>query len=66
MKIENEFDEEEALQTIINKNEKKKSKEKRWRTKQFVSAEIITQQECQNFNNRWWRRYEKSERRSWI
>jgi hypothetical protein len=29
MKIENEFDEEEALQTIINKNEKKKSKEKR-------------------------------------
>ncbi len=66
MKIENEFDEEEALQTIINESEKKESKKRRWQTEQFVSAETIAQRECQNFNNRWWRQYEKSERRSWI
>jgi hypothetical protein len=29
MKIENEFDEEEALQTIINESEKKESKKRR-------------------------------------
>jgi UTP-glucose-1-phosphate uridylyltransferase len=66
VKIEDKFDEKEALQEIIDESEKKKSKERRWRTEQFVNAERIAQQECQNFNNRWWRRYEKSERRSWI
>ncbi len=45
MKLKNDFDEEKVLQAIINEEiKKKKLKERRWRIKRFVSAEMRAQQ----------------------
>ncbi len=45
VKLKNDFDEKEILQTIINEEiDEKKLKEKRWRTKRFVSADMKAQQ----------------------
>jgi hypothetical protein len=43
--LKNDFDEEKVLQAIINEEiKKKKLKERRWRIKRFVSAEMRAQQ----------------------
>jgi hypothetical protein len=66
VKIEDDFDEKETLQTIIDEEVEKSLKKRRWRMKRFVSAERRAQQIYHSFSSHWWRQSVRHALRWWI